>query len=139
MEDGVRGPDQRAQTTARAKPQPLSGSGRDGTVGRIRGGRRHAHQYRKSFGKPEEWIKPYGAWGKKNFPRATEKAQGSTNAHLGKAPDLSGTTLGPLETLFLRRKVARAFTGHATGNLVLGAVATAAGNLPDALSHFSAG
>src|SRR5215470_14392854 len=76
MEDGVRGPDQRAQTTARTKPQPLSGSGRDGTVGRIRGGRRHAHQYGKSFGKPEEWIKPYGAWekrtslGRRKKPRA---------------------------------------------------------------------
>ena len=34
--------------------------------------------------------------------------------------------------------LARAFTGHATGNLVLGAVATAAGNLPEVLSHFSA-
>lgn len=34
--------------------------------------------------------------------------------------------------------LARAFTGHATGNLVLGAVATAAGEFPDALSHFSA-
>jgi uncharacterized membrane protein YoaK (UPF0700 family) len=34
--------------------------------------------------------------------------------------------------------LARAFTGHATGNLVLGAVATAAGDLPRALSHFSA-
>ena len=34
--------------------------------------------------------------------------------------------------------LARAFTGHATGNLVLGAVATAAGDFPNALSHFSA-
>src|SRR5215469_9227222 len=34
--------------------------------------------------------------------------------------------------------LARAFTGHATGTLVLGAVATAAGNLPEVLSHFSA-
>src|SRR5262249_5761404 len=34
--------------------------------------------------------------------------------------------------------LARAFTGHATGNLVLGAVATAAGGFPNALSHFSA-
>src|SRR5262247_3950834 len=65
MEDGVRGPNQRAQTTARAQPQPLSGRGRDGTVGRIRGGRRHAHQYGKSFGKPEERIKPYAACGEK--------------------------------------------------------------------------
>jgi len=104
MEDGVRGPDQRAQTTARAKPQPLSGSGRDGTVGRIRGGRRHAHQYGKSFGKPEEWIKPYDAWGKKNFPQATEKAQGSTNAHLGKAPDLPGKPWGRWKRYFCAEK-----------------------------------
>ena len=34
--------------------------------------------------------------------------------------------------------LARAFTGHATGNLVLGAVATAAGDFLNALSHFSA-
>jgi uncharacterized membrane protein YoaK (UPF0700 family) len=34
--------------------------------------------------------------------------------------------------------LARAFTGHATGNLVLGAVASAAGDFPNALSHFSA-
>ena len=32
-----------------------------------------------------ELDKAYGAWGKKNFPRATEKARGSTNAHSGKA------------------------------------------------------
>jgi|SRR6516225_2590922 uncharacterized membrane protein YoaK (UPF0700 family) len=31
---------------------------------------------------------------------------------------------------------ARAFTGHATGNLVLAAVATVAGDFPNALSHF---
>jgi hypothetical protein len=77
MEDGVRGPDQRAQTTVRSQPQPLSGRGRDGTVGRIRGGRRHAYQYGKSFGKPEERIKPYCDWGEeeqKNFPRCDGKA-----------------------------------------------------------------
>lgn len=34
--------------------------------------------------------------------------------------------------------LARTFTGHATGNLVLGAVATAAGDFANALSHFSA-
>ena len=34
--------------------------------------------------------------------------------------------------------LARAFTGHATGNLVLGAVATAVGDFPNAVSHFSA-
>jgi uncharacterized membrane protein YoaK (UPF0700 family) len=34
--------------------------------------------------------------------------------------------------------LARSFTGHATGNLVLGAVATAAGDFPNALGHFSA-
>jgi uncharacterized membrane protein YoaK (UPF0700 family) len=34
--------------------------------------------------------------------------------------------------------LAKAFTGHATGNLVLGAVATAAGDFPTALRHFSA-
>lgn len=34
--------------------------------------------------------------------------------------------------------LARAFTGHATGNIVLGAVAAAAGNFSDALGHFSA-
>jgi uncharacterized membrane protein YoaK (UPF0700 family) len=34
--------------------------------------------------------------------------------------------------------LAKAFTGHATGNLVLGAVATAAGDIPTALRHFSA-
>lgn len=34
--------------------------------------------------------------------------------------------------------LARAFTGHATGNLVLGAVATSAGDFPKALTHFSA-
>src|SRR5262249_20810587 len=109
MEDGVRGPDQRTQTTARAKPQPLSGRGRDGTVGRIRGSRRHADQYGKSFGKSEEWISRTAPWGEKNkrtSPRATEKARGSTTAYSGKAPDLSGTTLGPLEASFLRRKVA---------------------------------
>ena len=44
--------------------------------------------------------------GETEFPSGTEKARGSNNAHSGKAPDLSGTTLGPLETSFLRRKVA---------------------------------
>src|SRR5262252_8051225 len=34
--------------------------------------------------------------------------------------------------------LAKAFTGHATGNLVLGAVATAAGDFPTAFRHFSA-
>ena len=34
--------------------------------------------------------------------------------------------------------LARAFTGHATGNLVLGAIATAAGDFRSGLSHFSA-
>jgi len=34
--------------------------------------------------------------------------------------------------------LARAFTGHATGNLVLGAVATVARDFPNALGHFSA-
>ena len=34
--------------------------------------------------------------------------------------------------------LARAFTGHATGNLVLGAIATAEGDFHSALSHFSA-
>lgn len=34
--------------------------------------------------------------------------------------------------------LARAFTGHATGNLVLGAIAAAGGNFPNALIHFSA-
>jgi len=34
--------------------------------------------------------------------------------------------------------LARTFTGHATGNLVLGAIATAARDFPKALSHFSA-
>ena len=109
MEDAVRGPDQRAQTTARAQPQPLSGRGRDGKVGRIRGSRRHADQYGKSFGKSEEWISRTAPWGEKNkrtSPRATEKARGSTTAYSGKAPDLSRTTLGPLEASFLRRKVA---------------------------------
>jgi hypothetical protein len=37
--------------------------------------------------------KAVGRLAKKNFPRATEKARGSTNAHSGKTPDLSGTTL----------------------------------------------
>src|SRR5215831_20148588 len=63
MEDGLRGPDQRAQTAARAQPQPVSGRGRHGTVGRTGGGRRHAHQYGKSFGKPEERIKRTASWG----------------------------------------------------------------------------
>jgi hypothetical protein len=34
--------------------------------------------------------------------------------------------------------LARTFTGHATGNLVLGAIATAAGDFRSALNHFSA-
>jgi len=34
--------------------------------------------------------------------------------------------------------LARTFTGHATGNLVLGAIATATSDFPKALSHFSA-
>lgn len=34
--------------------------------------------------------------------------------------------------------LARAFTGHATGNLVLGAIATATGDFRGALTHFSA-
>jgi len=51
--------------------------------------------------------RPWAA--KKKLPRATEKARGSTNAHSGNAPDLSGTALGPLETSFLRRKVASYF------------------------------
>ena len=34
--------------------------------------------------------------------------------------------------------LARSFTGHATGNLVLGAVATAAGDFRNGLTHFSA-
>jgi hypothetical protein len=50
-------------------------------------------------------MKPDGPWVKKKLPRATEKARGSTNAHSGKAPVLSCTTLGPLEKSFLRRKV----------------------------------
>src|SRR5262249_8317601 len=85
MEDGVRGPDQRAQTTARAQPQPLSGSGRDGTVGRIRGGRRHAHQYGKSFGKPEERIKPYAACGEKTS-LGRRKKPGPHQCTLGQGP-----------------------------------------------------
>src|SRR5215831_3586281 len=126
MEDGVRGPNQRAQTTARAQPQPLSGRGRDGTVGRIRGGRRHAHQYGKSFGKPEERIKPYAACGKK-LPSGDGKSPGSTNAHSGKAPDLSGPTLAPLETSFLRRKVANFFRRLCAKKMALRAVADGRG------------
>ena len=34
--------------------------------------------------------------------------------------------------------LARAFTGHATGNIVLGAIAVAAGNFSNALSYFEA-
>jgi hypothetical protein len=63
MEDRLPGPDQRAQTAARAQPQQVSGRGRHGTVGRTRGGCRQAHQYGKSFGKPEERTKLYGTWG----------------------------------------------------------------------------
>ena len=62
---------------------------------------------RKEIDKPEEWTKPYGAGGKQNYPRGTEKARGSTPAHSDKAPELPGTSLGPPETLFLRQKVAR--------------------------------
>src|SRR5215510_14915100 len=43
----------------------------------------------------------------KKLPSGYGKSPGSTNAHSGKAPDLSGPTLAPLETSFLRRKVAR--------------------------------
>jgi hypothetical protein len=44
--------------------------------------------------------------GKRTSLGRRKKARGSTNAHSGKASDLSGTTLGPLATSFLRRKVA---------------------------------
>src|SRR5262249_41052585 len=42
----------------------------------------------------------------KKLPSGDGKSPGSTNAHSGKAPDPSGPTLAPLETSFLRRKVA---------------------------------
>src|SRR6516164_5676591 len=49
--------------------------------------------------------------GKRTSLGRRKKARGSTNAHSGKASDLSGTTLGPLATSFLRRKVATLFRG----------------------------
>jgi hypothetical protein len=63
--------------------------------------------------------------GEKNFPRATEKARGSTNAYSGTAPDLSGTTLGPLETSFLRRKVARSTDAGVPSSAGVGSVVPA--------------
>ena len=47
----------------------------------------------------------------KELPSGDGKTRGSTNAYSGKAPDLSGTTRAPLETSFLRRKVATLFRG----------------------------
>ena len=106
MEDGLRGPDQRAQTTARAKPQPLSGRGRDGTVGRIRSGRRHAHQCGNSFGKPEEWIKVRRPLDEKETPSGDGKARGSAMHTRARPLIYPAATLEPIETSFLRRKVA---------------------------------
>src|SRR5437870_4695061 len=44
--------------------------------------------------------------GEKRTPSGDGKSPGQHNAHSGTAPDLSGTILGPLDTSFLRRKVA---------------------------------
>src|SRR5262249_8947214 len=85
MEAGVRGPNQRAQTTARAQPQPLSGRGTEGTVGRIRVGRSHADQYGKSVRKQEERIKPYGACGEKTS-LGRRKKPGQHQCTLGQGP-----------------------------------------------------
>src|SRR5215831_20506668 len=105
MEDGLRGPHQRAQTAARAQPQSVSGRGRHGTVGRTRGGRRHAHQYGKSFSKPEERIKRTASW-ENRASLGEPKKPGAAPMRPPAGPELRGASLGPPEMLFLRQKVA---------------------------------
>src|SRR5262249_24858350 len=59
----------------------------------------------------------------KKLPSGYVKSPGSTNAHSGKAPDLSGPTLAPLETSFLRRQVANFFRRLCAEKMALRAVA----------------
>jgi hypothetical protein len=58
---------------------------------------------RKSFGKPEERIKPYGA-SEKELPRATEKARGQHQCTLGQGPLSIRSTLGAARNVIFTSK-----------------------------------